>query len=366
MSRVSAAQRFSAEHPCPVCGGHDGLPRGEGVRCAGFRSDDGRWGHCTREEYAGGLPLKATSLTYAHSLDTPCRCGVVHGALSLPRSSRPESNGHSSMTAPRRVVATYPYRNEAGTLLFETVRYEPKDFRQRRPDGHDGWIPNLDGVRRLLYRLPELRGHDGVYIVEGEKDADRLWTHGLPATTSPGGAGKWREDYAGQLSRLGVTAVVIIPDNDQPGVKHAADVERSCRDAGLTAFTIRLPGLPPVRDKHGEDVADWLNTGHTVAELEALVEAAVASVAPSSATRRGFEFRPIGELLSQPETPLEWLVDGLLPREAISLLVGRPKSGKTTLCRTLAADVVGGAAFLDRTTEQGPVIYVSLEDSRGR
>jgi hypothetical protein len=56
MSRVTPAQRFTAQHPCPVCGGYDGLPRGEGVRCAGFLSDDGRWGSLHREEYAGGLP----------------------------------------------------------------------------------------------------------------------------------------------------------------------------------------------------------------------------------------------------------------------------------------------------------------------
>src|SRR5262249_31237500 len=33
----------------------------------------------------------------------------------------------------RRIVATYDYRDERGALLFQAVRFEPKDFSQRRP-----------------------------------------------------------------------------------------------------------------------------------------------------------------------------------------------------------------------------------------
>ena len=54
------------------------------------------------------------------------------------------------------LVATYDYTDESGNLLYQTCRYQPKDFRQRRPDGKGGWINNLQGVRRVLYRLPEV------------------------------------------------------------------------------------------------------------------------------------------------------------------------------------------------------------------
>ena len=52
----------------------------------------------------------------------------------------------------------------------------------------------MKGVRRVLYRLPELlaRPDEPVYVVEGEKDADRLASMGLLATTNSGGAGKWQ------------------------------------------------------------------------------------------------------------------------------------------------------------------------------
>src|SRR5262249_45750248 len=111
------------------------------------------------------------------------------------------------------------------TLLFQVVRFEPKDFRQRRPDGNGGWTWSLGETRRVLYRLPQIataiRRGEAVYIVEGEKDAHTLGERGLTATTNPGGANKWRPDYADPLRGADV---VIIGDNDQAGRDHVAKV----------------------------------------------------------------------------------------------------------------------------------------------
>jgi len=93
-----------------------------------------------------------------------------------------------------KIVQTYDYLYEADKLLCQTVRFEPKDFRQRRPDGKGRWKWNLDGVRRLLYRLPNVLAaeqDDIVFAPEGEKDVDRLAGLGLIATTCPMGGGKW-------------------------------------------------------------------------------------------------------------------------------------------------------------------------------
>ena len=97
--------------------------------------------------------------------------------LYPPRADAIAGNGHS-----KRIVATYDYRDERGGCLYQVVRFEPKGFAQRRPDGNGGWIWNLDGVRQVPYRLPELLAADPdewVLIVEGEKDADRLAGFGL-------------------------------------------------------------------------------------------------------------------------------------------------------------------------------------------
>jgi putative DNA primase/helicase len=73
----------------------------------------------------------------------------------------------------RRIVAVYNYSDEGGALLHQVVRYDPKDFRQRRPNGVGGWDWSLADTRRVLYRLPKVVqavAQGGlILIVEGEK-----------------------------------------------------------------------------------------------------------------------------------------------------------------------------------------------------
>jgi putative DNA primase/helicase len=172
-----------------------------------------------------------------------------------------------------RIVATYDYPDESGKLLFQVVRFEPKDFKQRRPDGAGGWVWNTKDVRKVLYRLPELVAarRNGtpprVYIVEGEKDADRLAAQwGLLATTNPGGTSKWRSDYS--IYFAGFDAV-ILPDNDDAGYKHAREVAATLRRVAASVRILELPGLPPKGD-----VSDWLdrNSDATQNDLETLIE----------------------------------------------------------------------------------------------
>lgn len=96
----------------------------------------------------------------------------------------------------RKIEATHPYVDETGTVLFEVVRYEAKAFKQRRADGHGGWIWDLKGVRRVPYNLLEVIKANPVFVCEGEKDCETARTLGLVATCNPGGAGKWRSDYS--------------------------------------------------------------------------------------------------------------------------------------------------------------------------
>lgn len=151
-------------------------------------------------------------------------------------------------------IATYAYTDERGELLFEVVRKPPKQFRQRRPDGSGSWTWNLQGVRRVLYRLPEViaavqRGQP-VHLVEGEKDADNLGMLGLVATSNPGGAGKWSKAYSEVLRGA---RVVIIPDNDEPGRRHAERLGRALHGVAAEVRVVELPGLP-----EGGDVSDWI------------------------------------------------------------------------------------------------------------
>ena len=150
------------------------------------------------------------------------------------------------------VEATYDYTDELGKLLFQCVRMRPKDFRQRRPDGKGGWLWDLEGVRRVPYRLHSLVRSPGVvHLVEGEKDVHTLESLGVLASCSPLGAGKWLEEYS--LHFRG-RKVVIIPDNDTPGIAHAYHCLGSLISHGVGS--VRLLRLPGLRAK--QDVTDWV------------------------------------------------------------------------------------------------------------
>ena len=165
-------------------------------------------------------------------------------------------------------LIAYEYRDEDGTLLYQVVRKPGKKFRLRRPDGNGGWIWKMGDVRRVLYRLPDLvsRLEVPVYLVEGEKDADRLAKLGLLSTTSPGGAGKWRDEFCEILRGRDV---VILPDNDSLGRTHAAQVASSLQDVAASIRVVELPSLP-----NKGDVSDWFNAGHSPQELQALATTA--------------------------------------------------------------------------------------------
>lgn len=170
----------------------------------------------------------------------------------------------------RRIAHAYDYTDADGHLLFQTVRFLPKDFRQRRPDDHGGWIWNLKGVHPELYRLPEVRdaiaSDQIVFLVEGEKDADALHALGLTATCNPMGAGAWRDDYA---TALRGARLVIVPDNDEAGREHAEQVARSCHDVAGEVRILELPGLDAKAD-----VSDWITAGGDAEALLALAAAA--------------------------------------------------------------------------------------------
>ena len=166
---VTPRPRYTRDHPCPICGGWEGAPRGTGTRCYGFRSGNGGYGRCTRDEHAGNLPMDQTTEAYVHRLIGDCNCGTRHDP-TLPM----QANGEHE---PRRIVATFDYTDETGRMLFQTVKYEPKTFRQRQPDG-DGWKWTTAGVRLVPYRLPALMDQtreDRTVFIPGARKTRTGW-----------------------------------------------------------------------------------------------------------------------------------------------------------------------------------------------
>jgi len=163
------------------------------------------------------------------------------------KGSLGKSNGSKNSS----IVDTYDYLDETGNVLYQKLRFFPKRFSFRKPDGKSGWIDKLGNIRRVPYRLPELiASKKEVFIVEGEKDVDNLMGIGLTATCNPMGAGKWRKEYNQHLKGR---EVVILEDKDQPGQKHGKKVSESLLGIAKSIKILRFPELPK-----GGDVSDFL------------------------------------------------------------------------------------------------------------
>ena len=188
-----------------------------------------------------------------------CETDDVLSALNLSRADLYDEPIAAS-TSKSTIAAAYDYVGEDGGLLYQVVRLTPKTFRQRRPDG-SGWRWNLNGTPRVLYHLPDVvaavKAGETVYVVEGEKDADRIAAVGAVATTNPGGAGKWRPEYGDVL--VGAV-VVVVADRDEPGMAHAAQV---AADLDGRAASVRV-----VQAVAGKDASDHLAAGHGVEDFE--------------------------------------------------------------------------------------------------
>jgi len=257
------------------------------------------------------------------------------------------------------ISVIYDYTDEKGETLFQTVRFIPKDFRQRRPDGRGGWEWNLKGVRLVPYRLPDLLKSSQVCIVEGEKDADNLWKHGIPATCNPMGAGKWHAEWSKLFEGK---EVVILPDLDEPGRKHAFDVGKKLYGHALRIRVLELPKKP-----HVKDVSDWFAQGGTKDELLKLIAEAKEwrppGAKPPLPLLKAFTASDLEDMIF-PEP--KWAVPGLLP-EGLTILAGRPKRGKSWMGLGIALAVASGGKALGKIdVEKGDALYLALEDNPRR
>lgn len=327
-------------------------------------------------------------------------CGAGGGWLDLSKRfglelSRPISD---------RIAAQYPYHDEQGRLLFEVVRFDPKDFRQRRPDGAGGWAYSLNGTRRVLYNLPRVlaavAAGETIWLVEGEKDGDTLNERGLVATTNPGGAGKWRDEYSETLRGA---RVVILPDNDDPGRQHAEKVAQHLQGVAAEVRVLELRGLPEkgdvsdwIREREEEDGKDHESTRATLEYLASTVPVVSArdSAPPIETGGRAetetFELSardsaregqpPVGGLgdgrkstlfvtarktCSEAAEEVDWIVEPFLASGCLTDLAGPAKAaGKTTLTLAMIRAILDGGEFLGRRTARSPVVFLT-EQSQG-
>lgn len=296
-----------------------------------------------------------------------CRAGCTQAAVIEALKGRglwsDKPNGADRPADPRRIVAQYDYRDETGKVLFQVCRTTAKDFPQRRPNGNGGWTWGLGNVRRVLYRLPELMVtpmDQIVYVVEGEKDVATLERWGLIATCNPGGAGNWRSEFAQFFAGRDV---VVIPDHDEQGRRHATAVAASLAVAARRIRVVELPGLPP-----SGDISDFVAAGASQSDFETLVEQVPPydGAGKANGHGRGLRLGNAAELVARHFSEPKWAVPNIIA-EGLTILAGRPKTGKSWWALDAAVAVAGGyQACGNIACEKGNVLLLALEDNDRR
>jgi hypothetical protein len=242
------------------------------------------------------------------------------------------------------VVVTYDYVAPDGTLLFQKQRHEPKCFTQRTPNGSGGWRYSLDGVRKVLYRLPEVMAAQVIFVAEGEKDVEALRAleldvkgYKIAATCNFDGAGKWKDEYSPFFAGK---RVVIFEDNDEPGRQHAQMVAKS---AFAYAEAVKIVSLPGLSEKG--DVSDFLKE-HTAAELLKAVGDAPRYRSVELKPDDAPFFVPASRILPKDAPAVDWLMPGAIHRGAKGLIVAAPKAGKSMIALDLAVSLSSGLPWM--------------------
>ncbi|RUS93978.1 hypothetical protein DSM106972_094490 [Dulcicalothrix desertica PCC 7102] len=265
-----------------------------------------------------------------------------------------------------------------------------------------------------------------IFIVEGEGVADALWDLGLAATTTIGGAGKYRS-YGNYKEDLSGADIVLCPDRDEPGVKHMEEISKDFPGAKWLYAPPSEFYWSKLPKSGGLDIKDWINDGASVSEIMAAIgnklEAETFSPAGklpvkpvndvTSNTERlrlelldlvqetdsvarilkrsqicsrykitktelealiqetQYKLQPrrlkaytFDELLELESESLDWLIPELLPRGELVVLGGAPKCGKTLMAIDAAfAIATGEDVFLGLKCGRGKVLVISNDET---
>jgi AAA domain len=333
------------------------LPKLEGIRPSG-----GSWmARCpAHEDGRASLsitrgkdhPVILNCKAGCETIDVLAAIGLTWETLCAPREDQDERRPAGEWTAHGPAVAIYDYTDENGKLLFQVLRTAGKDFPQRRPDpaSRSGWRWQLGDTRRVLYRLPKVieavKGGCIIWICEGEKDVHALEAAGEVATCNPGGAGKWRPEFA----EFFTDAIVrVVADADAPGQAHARRVAESLEPVAAAVEIVEAA--------EGKDAADHFAAGRTVRDFVVTKEAAA---------RAEPELAPdLYEFIGEEDPPYEWVIPELLEREDRLIFTGEEGRGKSMAVRQMAVAAAAGIhPFTDVIFPPVKVLVIDCENPR--
>ena len=333
--------------------------------------DDGRalltcYAGCDLREIVGALGLGVVDLF------------ADDGRSVSPPGAAKKAGGKSKPLATADLPGgTYwEFTTPAGEVLY--IQRHKREYYRRAGAGL--WRKGLEGVQQVPYNLPELmagiQAGKTVFHFEGPKDVETARKRlGVVATTS-GGTSSWRPEFKSWY--VGAD-VVVVPDNDAPGLKYAETVARDLLCAARSVKVVRLPGLGKA-----EDLTDWLDAGHTPEDFFAVVERAESYTPGGGARSLSSCHSPLGgggddDNNEPPEEPVEvvWFSELGEPKEREFLIesvgvkgypiVAFGAGGVAKSFAMLSAGVViASASGVDdwlglRVLEHGHVLYLDFE-----
>lgn len=308
------------------------------------------------DDYKNSLSIKEDA---GGKLLFNCFAGCSYRDIIAALGISANGNGHRA-----KIEAIYDYTDEAGNVLYQNVRFEKKEFRARRFDKEGREVWNLDGVRRVPYRLAELAklpAHFDFVMAEGEKDADTLSKAGLTATNHK----NWRAEFNYLLIGRNV---VVFQDHDRAGVELAEKVARMIFGASKAVKIVDCFAGEPLPEKGGKDVSDYL-AAHGFDELLELVRN-TPNWKPDAneeiACKPGEAGLTVVCLSDVKAEAIKWLWKPFVPIGEFTIIEGIEGLGKSWLTCALACAVAGGnnLPFGDgEPLEPGNVLMLSAEDS---
>lgn len=247
-------------------------------------------------------------------------------------------------------VAEWTYQRTDGSPYMIAERWQTphgKRFVQRIPEADRAGLPS--GFKPALYQLPKIKAAaaagEEIFVVEGEKLVAAAEKLGLVATTAPGGASKHWESYYADWLR-GASRVSVVADNDEAGMRHAAEVVAAMKLAGIPVRALQVAVPDPKADLY-----DHVLAGLGVGDLKPL---RLNRLHPKGVSLRS--------LLTGNYPATKWVIPDLLP-VGLTLLGGAPKVGKSMIALDIALAVAhGGYALFGPQCNQGSVLYLSLDN----
>jgi hypothetical protein len=298
----------------------------------------------------------------------------------------------------------WQYQDEDRVTVFVKHRLRVgesgKTYRLYKVDTDGRRSTTLGDARIVPYKLPELLDAKTagriIYLAEGEKAVDALMSLGVVATTAHSGAGHWPEAITEYFAGANV---VILPDNDLSGWSYARKAAEAILPIAKALKVVDL-GL----QEQGDDAYEFIEAGGGRAELAALVKAApkITSVDDVTIPERLQAIQPNApidvpapqvediakEFAPDPpkeadkpkpvktikieswdtiqDEPVEWLIEGVIPKGSFTALYGPPGSFKSFIALDIAEAIATGRTWMGKEVKQtGAVLYLAGEGFGG-